>query len=155
MNNLIAGTEFESMTLEDTILKSSGAIFNNAAQHWNHTFFWNCFSPNSGGVPKGLALDEISKNFCSFEVFQANFSNSAISLFSSGWTCLAKSPDGKWEIIQASNAGNPLTQGMKPILTIDICEQAYYIDYRNARAEFVEAFWEIVNWDFVAQNLQS
>ncbi|MGQ9818520.1 MAG: superoxide dismutase [Candidatus Kapaibacteriales bacterium] len=155
LNNLIAGTDFESMSLENIIFRSSGPVFNNAAQHWNHTFFWNCLSPNSGGVPKSFLLEEIIKNFGSFDEFKTRFSNSAISLFGSGWTWLAKSPDGKLEIIQASNAGNPMTQGMKPILTIDVWEHAYYIDYRNARPKFVEAFWEIVNWDFVANNLQS
>jgi len=155
LNNLIAGTEFEGMSLEEIILKSSGGIFNNAAQTWNHTFFWNCLSPNGGGKPLGLVLVELEKNFGSFENFKSQFTNAAVTLFGSGWAWLVKNPDGKLEIIQASNAGNPLTMGKKPLLTIDVWEHAYYIDYRNARPKFVEAFWEIVNWDFVAKNLQS
>jgi len=155
LNNLIAGTEFEGMSLEEIILKSSGGIFNNAAQTWNHTFFWNCLSPNGGGKPLGLVLVELEMNFGSFENFKNQFTNAAITLFGSGWAWLVKNPDGKLEIIQGSNAGNPLTMGKKPLLTIDVWEHAYYIDYRNARPKFVEAFWEIVNWDFVAKNLQS
>lgn len=153
LNKLIAGTEFENMTLEEIILKSKGPIFNNAAQAWNHTFFWNCLSPNGGGKPSGQLLQEIEKYFGSFEEFKSQFSNAAITLFGSGWAWLAKKPDGSLEIIQASNAGNPLTEGKKPLLTIDVWEHAYYIDYRNARPKFVEAFWEIVNWDFVEKNL--
>lgn len=154
LNNLIVGTEYESFSLEEIIIKSSGPIFNNAAQTWNHTFFWNCLSPNGGGIPKGLVLDEINKNFGSFDEFKSKFSNSAISLFGSGWAWLAKANDGTLQIVQLSNAGNPMTQGMKPILTIDVWEHAYYIDYRNARSKFVDSFWEIVNWDFVLQNLR-
>jgi len=153
LNKLIAGTEFENMTLEEIILKSKGPIFNNAAQAWNHTFFWNCLSPNGGGKPSGQLLQEIEKYFGSFEEFKSQFSNAAITLFGSGWAWLAKKPDSSLEIIQASNAGNPLTEGKKPLLTIDVWEHAYYIDYRNARPKFVEAFWEIVNWDFVEKNL--
>lgn len=155
LNNLIAGTEFENMSLEEIIIKSSGPIFNNASQTWNHTFFWNCLSPNGGGVPKGELLKEIEKNFGSFEEFKKQFSNAAVSLFGSGWVWLVNKAKGNLEIIQTSNAGNPLTLGLKPLLIIDVWEHAYYIDYRNARPKFVEAFWEIVNWDFVLQNLQS
>lgn len=155
LNNLIAGTEFENMSLEQIIFKSSGSIFNNAAQTWNHTFFWNCLSPNGGGLPKGELLKEIEKNFGSFEKFKKQFSNAAVSLFGSGWVWLEKKAEGNLDIIQTSNAGNPLTLGFKPLLVIDVWEHAYYIDYRNARPKFVEAFWEIVNWDFVLQNLQS
>lgn len=153
LNNLIAGTEYEKMNLEEIILKSQGAIFNNAAQTWNHTFFWNCLSPNGGGLPTGLLLEKIIQNFGSFEEFKNQFTNAAVTLFGSGWTWLVQNPDGKLEIVQTSNAGNPLTSGKKPLLTIDVWEHAYYIDYRNARAKFVEAFWEIVNWDFVSKNL--
>ncbi len=155
LNNLIAGTEFENMSLEDIILKATGSIFNNAAQTWNHSFFWNCLSPNGGSFPKGILLEEIEKNFGSFEEFKEQFSKAAISLFGSGWTWLVKKAEGKLEIIQTSNAGNPLTNGFKPLLTIDVWEHAYYIDYRNARQKFVDAFWEIVNWDFVLHNLKS
>ncbi|MCX7908272.1 MAG: superoxide dismutase [Fe] [Ignavibacteria bacterium] len=153
LNNLIVGTEFENMSLEDIILKSQGGIFNNAAQTWNHTFFWCCLSPNGGGKPTGQLLTEIESNFGSFEEFKKQFSNAAITLFGSGWAWLVKSPSGNLEIVQTSNAGNPLTDGKKPLLTIDVWEHAYYIDYRNARPKFVEAFWEIVNWDFVSKNL--
>lgn len=153
LNNLIAGTEYEKMNLEEIILKSQGAIFNNAAQTWNHTFFWNCLSPNGGGLPTGLLLEKIIQNFGSFEEFKNQFTNAAVTLFGSGWTWLVQNPDGNLEIVQTSNAGNPLTSGKKPLLTIDVWEHAYYIDYRNARAKFVEAFWEIVNWDFVSKNL--
>lgn len=153
LNNLIVGTEYEKMNLEEIILKSQGAIFNNAAQTWNHTFFWNCLSPNGGGLPTGLLLEKIIQNFGSFEEFKNQFTNAAVTLFGSGWTWLVQNPDGKLEIVQTSNAGNPLTSGKKPLLTIDVWEHAYYIDYRNARAKFVEAFWEIVNWDFVSKNL--
>lgn len=153
LNNLIVGTEYEKMNLEEIILKSQGAIFNNAAQTWNHTFFWNCLSPNGGGLPTGLLLEKIIQNFGSFEEFKNQFTNAAVTLFGSGWTWLVQNPDGKLEIVQTSNAGNPMTSGKKPLLTIDVWEHAYYIDYRNARAKFVEAFWEIVNWDFVSKNL--
>lgn len=153
LNNLIAGTEFETKSLEEIILKSSGGIFNNAAQTWNHTFFWNCLSPNGGGKPTGKLLEEIEKNFGSFDEFKKQFTNAAITLFGSGWAWLVRNPEGKLEIVQTSNAGNPMTDGKKPLLTIDVWEHAYYIDYRNARPKFVEAFWEIVNWDFVQKNL--
>lgn len=153
LNNLIVGTEYEKMNLEEIILKSQGAIFNNAAQTWNHTFFWNCLSPNGGGLPTGLLLEKIIQNFGNFEEFKNQFTNAAVTLFGSGWTWLVQNPDGKLEIVQTSNAGNPMTSGKKPLLTIDVWEHAYYIDYRNARAKFVEAFWEIVNWDFVSKNL--
>jgi Fe-Mn family superoxide dismutase len=155
LNKLIEGTEFEQMTLENIILNSQGGIFNNAAQTWNHTFFWNSLSPNGGGTPKGNLLDEIVKNFDSFDNFKKKFTDSAVTLFGSGWTWLVKNPDGTLEIIQTQNAGTPLTLGKKPIITLDVWEHAYYIDYRNARPKFVEAFWEIVNWDFASKNLQS
>ncbi|MEJ5286235.1 MAG: Superoxide dismutase [Fe] [Candidatus Kapaibacterium sp.] len=153
LNNLIAGTEFESMPLEEIILKSSGGVFNNAAQTWNHTFFWNCLSPNGGGKPTGKLLEEIERIFGSFEEFKKQFSNAAVTLFGSGWAWLVKNPNGNLEIVQTSNAGNPMTDGKTPLMTIDVWEHAYYIDYRNARPKFVDAFWEIVNWDFVQKNL--
>lgn len=154
LNKLIEGTEFEQMTLENIILNSHGGIFNNAAQTWNHTFFWNSLSPNGGGTPKGILLDEIVKNFGSFDNFKRKFTDSAITLFGSGWTWLVKNPEGTLEILQTQNAGTPLTMGKKPIITLDVWEHAYYIDYRNARPKFVEAFWEIINWDFALKNLQ-
>lgn len=153
LNKLIEGTALEQMTLENIILNSQGGIFNNSAQTWNHTFFWNSLSPNGGGTPKGTVFNEIINSFGSFEDFKKKFTDSAISLFGSGWVWLAKNPDGTLEIVQTQNAGTPLTLGKKPLITLDVWEHAYYIDYRNARAKFVEAFWEIVNWDFAQKNL--
>ncbi|MCX7736238.1 MAG: superoxide dismutase [Fe] [Candidatus Kapabacteria bacterium] len=153
LNNLIAGTEFENMTLEEIIKKSQGGVFNNAAQTWNHTFFWHCLSPNSGGTPTGKVMEELTKNFGSFEKFKDDFSKAAATLFGSGWAWLVKNNDGSLEIVQTSNAGTPLTTDKKPILTLDVWEHAYYIDYRNARPKFIEMFWEIVNWDHVLKNL--
>ncbi len=153
LNNLIVGTEFENLSLEDIIVKSQGPIFNNAAQTYNHTFFWNCLSPNGGGLPPLNLLVEIEKNFGSFEQFRQDFTNAAVSLFGSGWVWLVETPNGRLEILPASNAGNPITLGKKPLLTLDVWEHAYYIEYRNARPKFVEAFWSIVNWNFVSNNL--
>lgn len=153
LNNLIPGTEFENLTLEEIILKASGPIFNNAAQVWNHTFYWNSMRPNGGGEPDGKLADAIRRDFGSFEAFKEAFSKAAVTLFGSGWAWLVKNPDGKLQIVQTSNAGNPLTSGQKPLLTCDVWEHAYYIDYRNARPKYVENFWNLVNWDFAAQNL--
>jgi len=152
INNLIKGTEFESMSLEDIIKKSSGGIFNNSAQVWNHTFYWNCLSPNGGGAPAGDLAAAIDKAFGSFDAFKEKFSTSAATNFGSGWTWLVKSADGSVEIVNTSNAGCPLTDGKTPLLTCDVWEHAYYIDYRNARPKYVEAFWNLVNWDFAASN---
>lgn len=153
LNNLIEGTKYDSMELESIIKDSEGGVFNNAAQTWNHTFFWNCMSPNGGGKPTGKLLDEINSAFGSFDEFKDKFSNAAATLFGSGWAWLAKDPDGKLEILQLSNAGTPLTMNKKPILTIDVWEHAYYIDYRNARPQFIEKFWDIVNWDYALKQL--
>ncbi|MDQ1266794.1 MAG: superoxide dismutase, Fe-Mn family [Bacteroidota bacterium] len=153
LNNLVAGTEFEGKPLEEIIKKSSGGIFNNAAQTWNHTFFWNSLSPNGGGAPTGNVLDAINSSFGSFDAFKEQFSKAATTLFGAGWTWLAKNADGKLEIVSMSNAGNPLTEGKSPILTIDVWEHAYYIDYRNARPKFIEHFWELVNWEHAVKNL--
>jgi Fe-Mn family superoxide dismutase len=153
LNKLIEGTSFQGLELESIILTSEGGIYNNAAQTWNHTFFWNCLSPNSGGLPTGKVLDELIQNFGTFDSFKEKFSNAAATLFGSGWAWLVRTADGKLEIVQTSNAGNPLTSGKKPILTIDVWEHAYYIDYRNARPQFIEHFWEIVNWNHVLKNL--
>ena len=153
LNNLIAGTEFENMELDEIIKKSEGGLFNNAAQTFNHTFFWNCLSPNGGGTPSGNVFDAITKDFGSFDDFKDKFSKAATTLFGSGWAWLAKNPDGKLEIIQLSNAGTPLTSNKKPILTLDVWEHAYYIDYRNARPKFIEKFWDIVNWDWASKQL--
>lgn len=151
LNNLIKGTEYENMSLEDIIKKSSGGVFNNSAQVWNHTFFWNCMKPNGGGAPTGPVADAINAKWGSFDKFKEEFSKSAISNFGSGWTWLVKKGNGV-DIVNTSNAGTPLTTADKPLLTCDVWEHAYYIDYRNARPKFVEAFWNVVNWDFVAKN---
>lgn len=153
LNNLIKGTEFENMELEDIIKKSQGGVFNNAAQHFNHSFFWNCINPHGGGAPKGKIGEEIDKSFGSFDKFKEAFSASATTLFGSGWAWLVKNNDGKLEIVQKSNAGTPLTDAQKPILTIDVWEHAYYIDYRNARPKFIEKFWEAVNWEYADKML--
>ena len=153
LNGLVPGTEFENMNLEQIIKKASGGFFNNASQIWNHTYFWNCLSPNGGGEPTGEVLEAINKSFGSFNDFKDKFSKSAATLFGSGWAWLAKNPDDTLEILQLSNAGNPMTLDKKPILTLDVWEHAYYIDYRNARPQFIEKFWDIVNWDFVLKQL--
>ncbi len=153
LNNLIKGTEFENLSLEDIIKKSSGGIFNNAAQVWNHTFYWNCLSPNGGGEPAGALSDAINKKFGSFAAFKDEFTKTAVTTFGSGWAWLVKNADGALAVMSTSNAGNPITSGQAPLLTCDVWEHAYYIDYRNARPKYVEAFWNLVNWDFAAKNL--
>lgn len=152
LNNLIPGTEFENMSLEDIIKKSSGGVFNNAAQVWNHTFYWNCLSPNGGGGPSGALADAIDKAFGSFDEFKKQFATSAATNFGSGWTWLVKNADGSVSIHNTSNAGTPMTEGKKALLTVDVWEHAYYVDYRNARPKYLEAIWNIINWDFVASN---
>jgi len=155
LNKLISGTEFEDMALEDIIKKATGGIFNNAAQVWNHSFYWNCLSPNGGGQPGGALLDAINSAFGSFDAFKEKFSTSAATNFGSGWTWLVKGADGAdggVEIVNTSNAATPMTDGKTALLTCDVWEHAYYIDYRNARPKYVEAFWNLVNWDFVAGN---
>jgi len=153
LNAAIEGTEFSKATLEEIIQKASGGLFNNAAQIWNHTFYWNCLSPKGGGTPSGTAADIIKKSFGSFEKFKEEFSKSAAANFGSGWTWLVKNDDGSVSIENTSNAHTPLEKNKSPALTIDIWEHAYYIDYRNARPKYIEAFWNIVNWDFVNKNL--
>jgi Fe-Mn family superoxide dismutase len=152
LNNLIPNTEFDGMPLEEVIKKSSGGIFNNAAQVWNHTFYWHCLSPNGGGEPQGTLAQAIQQAFGSFAQFKEAFSKAAISQFGSGWAWLVKNPDGSVAITTTSNAGTPLTTDQKALLTCDVWEHAYYIDYRNARPKYVESFWNLVNWDFVAKN---
>jgi Fe-Mn family superoxide dismutase len=152
LNNLIKGTEFENLPLEEIIKKSSGGIFNNSAQVWNHTFFWNCMKPNGGGAPTGQVAQAINAKWGSFDAFKEAFSKSAVGNFGSGWTWLVKKADGSVDIVNTSNAGTPLTGADKPLLTCDVWEHAYYIDYRNARPKFVESWWNLVNWDFVNQN---
>ncbi len=153
LNKLIPGTEFEDMALEDIVKKSSGGIFNNAAQVWNHTFYWNCFKPNGGGAPSGALAEAIDKAFGSFDAFKEQFSTSAATNFGCGWTWLVKNADGGLEIMNTTGAGTPLTDdGKTALLTVDVWEHAYYIDYRNARPKYLESYWNIVNWDFVAAN---
>jgi len=153
LNNLVKNSEFEKLTLEQIIMKSNGPIFNNAAQVFNHTFYWNCLSPKGGGTAKGQISKEIEKDFGSFEKFKEEFTKTATGTFGSGWAWLVKSKNGKLQIISTSNAGCPLTDNLKPILTCDVWEHAYYVDYRNARPKYIEAFWNLVNWDFANNNL--
>jgi len=152
LNNLIKGTEFENATLEEIVKKSSGGIFNNSAQVWNHTFYWNGFSPKGGGEPTGALADAINKQWGSFAKFKEEFTKTAVGTFGSGWAWLVKKSDGSLGLVSTSNAATPLTTADKPLLTCDVWEHAYYIDYRNARPKYVEAFWNLVNWDFVAKN---
>ena len=153
LNNLIKGTEFENSSLEDIIKKSSAGIYNNSAQIWNHTFFWSCLSPNGGGEPTGKLAIAIDKAFGSFAAFKEQFTQTALTTFGSGWAWLVEDEQHQLKIISTSNAGCPLTMGLKPLLTCDVWEHAYYIDYRNARPNYVTAFWELVNWEFVTKNL--
>lgn len=155
LNNLLPGSGFENSSLEEIIKGSSGTIFNNAAQVWNHTFYWHCLTPNGGGEPSGKLGTQIQKDFGSFSAFQEQFTKTAIGTFGSGWAWLIKTPEGKLEIVSTSNASTPLTDNKKPLLTCDVWEHAYYIDYRNARAKYVESFWKCVNWGFVAQNFSN
>ena len=154
LNNMIAGTEFADMSLEDIIRKSQGGMFNNAAQIWNHTFYWNCLKPNGGNEPTGALADAINKAFGSFAEFKDAFTKSAIGNFGSSWTWLVKKADGSLALASTIGAGCPLTSGDTPLLTCDVWEHAYYIDYRNMRPKYVEAFWNLVNWDFVASNMK-
>jgi Fe-Mn family superoxide dismutase len=153
LNGMIPGTEFEGKSLEDIIKTSSGPVFNNAAQIWNHTFYWNCLSPNGGGEPTGAVADAINAAFGSFAEFKTAFNDRAVNNFGSSWTWLVKNADGSLEIVNTSNAGTPMTDGQTALLTVDLWEHAYYIDYRNARPTYLDAFWALVNWDFVAANL--
>lgn len=153
LNNLIPGTEFEALSLEDIIKKSSGGVYNNAAQIWNHTFFWNCMKPQGGGAPKGKLLEAINAKFGSYDAFKEAFTKSAVGNFGSGWTFLVKKADGSVDIVNMGPAGTPLTIGDTALLTVDVWEHAYYIDYRNARPKFVEVFLSsLVNWDFAETN---
>ncbi len=155
LNKLIAGTIFEEATLEDIIVKSDGGLFNNAAQVWNHSFYWQSLSPDGGGEPDGELLVAIEASFGSFEALVQEFTASAIGNFGSGWTWLVKDGEGKLAIVNTSNAGNPMTDGATPLLTCDVWEHAYYIDYRNARPDYIESFWKLVNWKFAAANFQA
>ena len=152
LNNLIVGSDFETLPLEEIVKKSSGGIFNNAAQVWNHTFYWNGLKPNGGGEPSGALADAINRDFGSFAAFKEKFTQTAITTFGSGWAWLVKKPDGTLALESTSNAATPLTGANKPLLTCDVWEHAYYVDYRNMRPKYVEAFWNLVNWDFVSNN---
>ena len=154
LNKMIDGTEFADLPLEDIIRKAQGAMFNNAAQVWNHTFYWNCLSPNGGGEPGGKLADAIGKAFGDFAKFKDEFSKVSVGTFGSGWGWLVQRPDGSLALVSTSNAGTPLTGDDTPLLTCDVWEHAYYIDYRNARPKYVESFWNLVNWDFVASNMK-
>ena len=153
LNELQKGTEFEAMPLEDVIRKAQGGIYNQAAQIWNHTFFWNCMKPAGGGQPTGALAAAIDKKWGSLDAFKKAFVTSAVGNFGSGWTWLVKKADGSLDIVNMGAAGTPLTTGDKPVLTVDVWEHAYYIDYRNARQKFVETFLDrLVNWDFAGKN---
>lgn len=154
LNKLIPGTEFETMSLEEIIMNAKGGIFNNAAQVWNHTFYWNCLSPNGGGEPNGKLAEAITKNFGSFETFKDQFTQTAATTFGSGWAWLVQDASGKLKIISTSNADTPMTEGYTALMTCDVWEHAYYIDYRNVRPDYIKAFWSLVNWDFVSSLLK-
>jgi Fe-Mn family superoxide dismutase len=152
LNNLIKGTEHENASLEDIIKKSSGGLFNNAAQIWNHTFYWHCLKPNGGGEPTGKLADAIKAKFGSFDEFKKQFTQTCIGTFGSGWGWLVKNADGTVELMSTSNAQLPMTSGKVALLTCDVWEHAYYIDYRNKRPDYLAAFWNLVNWDFASKN---
>lgn len=151
LNRLIVDTDFENSSFEEIILKSEGGIFNNAAQIWNHTFYWNCLTPNGGGVPRGELISAIEKTFGSFEEFKEKFSTAAATLFGAGWTWLVKNKKDELEIIQSPNAGNPMTDGYTPILTCDVWEHAYYLDKQNRRPAYIEDFWKLIDWQAAEQ----
>ncbi|MBB3140941.1 superoxide dismutase [Halomonas sp. THAF12] len=152
LNELTDGTDDANKSLEEIIKSSSGGLFNQAAQVWNHTFYWHCLSPNGGGEPTGALADAINAKFGSFDKFKETFNAQAAGNFGSGWTWLIKTDDGGVDIVNTSNADTPVAHGQTPLLTIDVWEHAYYIDYRNARPKYLENVWKVLNWDFVAQN---
>ncbi len=152
-NGALEGSGFENASLEDVVKEASGFLFNQTAQIWNHTFFWNSLSPNGGGEPRGDVRNQLEKAFNSVEDFKSQFSKAAQAIFGSGWAWLIRNNSGELEIVTTQNAGNPMTSNQTPLLTCDMWEHAYYIDYRNAKPDFLDAYWNIVNWDFVDQNL--
>jgi Fe-Mn family superoxide dismutase len=152
LNNMVKGTEFEALGLEDIVRKSSGGVFNNAAQIWNHTFYWNSLSPKGGGQPSGALAAAISAKWGSFDAFKEAFNKSAVGNFGSSWTWLVKKADGSLDIVNTSNAATPITGTDKPLLTCDLWEHAYYIDYRNRRPDYLAGWWSLVNWEFAAKN---
>ncbi len=153
LNTAIEGTDLADASLEEIIKKSSGGTFNCAAQVWNHSFYWKCLGPKGGGEPTGDLAAAINASFGSFNEFKTQFTQTALTTFGSGWAWLVKDGSGKLSLESTSNAGTPLTDANKPLLTCDVWEHAYYIDYRNARPKYVEAFWNCVNWDYVASQL--
>jgi Fe-Mn family superoxide dismutase len=154
LNSLIEGTAWQSKTLEDLVKTSGGGIFNNAAQVWNHTFYWHCMKPNGGGLPSGELLDAINRDFGSFDTFKQKFTEAAINQFGSGWAWLVLE-NGSLKVTNTGNADNPMCHGQVPLLTIDVWEHAYYVDFRNLRPKYIETFLNhLVNWDYVAQNLK-
>jgi len=153
LNNLIKDTEFAQSNLEDIIRRSTGGMFNNAAQVYNHSFYWNCLKPNGGGAPSGKLADAINRTFGSFAAFKEQFTQTAMTTFGSGWAWLVQRADGSLALVSPANAATPVTGTDRPLLTCDVWEHAYYIDYRNARAKYVEAFWNLVNWDFAAAQM--
>ena len=153
LNNLIKGTQFENSSLDDIVKNSQGGMFNNAAQVWNHTFYWNSLSPKGGGDPSGKLADAIVKTFGSIAQFKEEFTKTAVGTFGSGWAWLVQRADGSLGLVSTSNAATPITGTDRPLLTCDVWEHAYYIDYRNARPKYVEAFWSLVNWEFAASQL--
>lgn len=153
LNGLVEGTALASKSLEEIIKSSEGGVFNNAAQIWNHTFYWHSLSPNGGGEPTGALAAAITATWGSFSDFQAAFNDKAVNNFGSSWTWLVKNPDGSLDIVNTSNAATPITkEGVTPLITVDLWEHAYYIDYRNVRPNYLNGFWALVNWDFAAQN---
>ncbi len=155
LNGLIEdNTEFADKSLEDIIRASSGGMFNNAAQVWNHTFYWHCLSPKGGGKPSGKLAELIDRDFGSFDDFEKKFTDTAIATFGSGWAWLVQNPDGKLDVVSTSNADTPVRGDSTPLLTCDVWEHAYYIDYRNARPKYVDSFWKLVNWEFVSSQLK-
>ena len=154
LNNLVPGTEFEGRSLEAIIKASSGGIFNNAAQVWNHTFYWHCLSPNGGGEPTGELADAINETFGSFDNFKEEFTKTAVTTFGSGWGWLVKTSDGQLELVSTTGAGNPMTEGKIPLLTCDVWEHAYYLNYQNRRKDYIQAFLGLVNWESVSSRLQ-
>jgi len=153
LNALIKGTKFENLSLADIIMTSDGAIFNNAAQHWNHSFFWKCLSPKGGSEPYGKVAELIMKSFGSFEKFKSEFSKKAVDNFGSGWTWLVQNKKGDLEIMNTHDGDDPVKHHTTAILGLDVWEHAYYIDYRNSRVDFVDAFFKVINWDFANENL--
>jgi Fe-Mn family superoxide dismutase len=151
LNNLVTGTRFENASLEQIIREADGPVFNNGAQIWNHTFYFESFSPSGKRIPDGALADAITRTFGSFDAFREQFTKSAVTLFGSGWAWLVKNDDGKLEILQESNAGNPLKKGLTPLLTCDVWEHAYYLDYQNRRPDYVQAFWNILDWKVIGK----